>query len=91
MFKNMDYRDTYSTPEFANVRYPSFATQAIGGWAYVFSQDKEYIYGLSQHHVVEVRSGDRWIPYNGSLPNQDEMSGHEPLVYSEHEDSDPNY
>lgn len=88
MFKNMDYQDTYSTPEFANVRYPSVAAKSINGWAYVFSKDEEYVYGLSQHHSVEVRTGDHWVPYTSSLPEIDDL---ESPPYFEDEDTDTNY
>jgi len=91
MFKNMDYGDTYSTPQFANVRYPSTAAKSINGWAYIFTKDKEYVYGLSQHHSVEVRTGDRWFSYIGELPDADDLTGPEPPPYGEDKDADPNY
>ena len=91
MFKNMDYQDTYSAPEFANVRYPSAAAKSINGWAYVFTKDEQYVYGLSQHYNVEVRAGDYWAPYNGSLPDTDDLTGPEPPPYAGEEDADPSY
>lgn len=91
MFKNMDYQDTYTTPEFANVRYPSTAAKSVNGWAYVLTKDEGYVYDLSQHHIVEVRSGDRWIPYSGNLPDTDELTGPEEPPNIGDDDADPNY
>lgn len=91
MSKNMDYEDTYSTPEFGNVRYPSTAKKAINGWAYVYSKDSAYVFGLSQHHDVQVREGDRWIKYDGHLPETEDLIGQEPPPYLGEDDSDPNY
>lgn len=91
MPKNMDYQETYSTPEYANVRYPSTAQKAINGWAYIYSKDENYVFGLSQHHVVEIRSGDHWVRYSGHLPDTDQLTGHEPPPYTHEEDEDQNY
>ncbi|MBX3702083.1 MAG: hypothetical protein KF903_13915 [Dokdonella sp.] len=78
MFKNMDYQDTYASPEHANVRYPSSAKQSIGGWAYVFSQDAEYVYGLSRHHDVQVKTTSGWARYSGKLPNPEDLVEEDP-------------
>lgn len=91
MFKHMDYQDTYTTPEFANVRYPSTAAKSVNGWAYVLTKDEGYVYDLSQYHNVEVRSGDQWIPYSGGLPDTDELTGPEELPNTGDDDADPNY
>jgi hypothetical protein len=91
MFVNMDYQDTYSTPEFANVRYPSVVAKSINGWAYVLTKDEDYVQRLSHHHNVEVRVGDRWVPYSGELPDPDDLKGAEPPPYAGDEEADPNY
>ena len=88
MFKNVTFRETYSSPESGNVRYPSSAAKSINGWAYVFTKDEGYVYGLAQHHNVEVWERNGWVPYSGRLPFApvDEARERE-----EDEDNDPNY
>lgn len=90
MFKNMDYQDTYSKPEFANVRYPSTATKSINGWAYIRTKDDAYVYDLSQHHLVEVRFRDHWIKYVGELYDNDDLELDSP-ANEEEDESDPYY
>ena len=90
MHVNMDYQDTYSTPEFANVRYPSVAAKSIDGWAYVLTKDEDYVQRLSHHHNVEVRVDDMWVTFTGELLDPDDL-GQEPPPYAGDSESDPNY
>jgi len=87
---NMDWEDTYTTPEFANVRYPSVASKSINGWAYVLSKDEDYVQRLSHYHKVEVRDGTNWVPFTGELPDLGELV-QEPPPYAGDEETDPNY
>lgn len=73
MFKHADYKGTYCAADAGNVRYPSSAEGAEEGWAYAFTKDAEYVYGLSQYHTVQVREDGKWIPYAGYLPNADDL------------------
>lgn len=74
MFKNLDYKSTYCEPEYGNIRYPSGVKEAYDGWAYVFTQDINYVRDLTVYHVVEVRVGkSEWIPFSGYLPTRDDV------------------
>lgn len=91
MYKNMDYKDTYSSPEHANVRYPSQALASVGGYAYVFTQDDEYVRHLSHYHLVQVKYKGLWCGYTGFLPSAEEMEypQEEPLLTYLDEGPDP--
>ncbi len=73
MYKNMDYKDTYCNSNDGNIRYPSYAKESIAGWAYVFTQDIDYVTDLSVHHTVQIRYQNKWIPFFGYLPTRDEI------------------
>lgn len=73
MYKNMDYKDTYCCPSGANIRYPSNAKDSIKGWAYIFTQDNEYVNDLQVYYLVQVRTGDGWVGYTGYLPTHDQI------------------
>ena len=88
---NMDWENTYSTPDFANVRYPSVAAQSVGGWAYVFTKDEDYVRRLSYYHHVVVRVDDRWVLFSGELPDPDDSMEMEPPPYAGDEELDPDY
>ncbi len=74
MYKNTDYKDTYSNPDFANVRYVSDAKASISGWAYVFTKDEEYVSDLAFHREVQVKFENQWCPYSGYLPGVHDLS-----------------
>jgi hypothetical protein len=75
MYKNSTYRETYAGPDTGNVRYPSTSTRSIDGWAYVYTKDSRYLYGLSQHHAVEVWDGFGWVAYRGQAPYDRDNGG----------------
>lgn len=72
-YKNMEYGNTYCSPEAGNIRYPSSAKASVGGWAYVFTQDLEYAAGLGLYRPVNVRFEDQWVPFSGTLPTHDDI------------------
>jgi len=73
MFKNLEYKDTYCIPDSGNIRYKSNARKSVEGWAYVYTQDKEYVNDLAINHFVQVRCKKGWIQYSGYLPTSDEI------------------
>lgn len=90
MYVNVEYRDTYTRPEFANARYPSSAEQSIDGWAYILTKDPDYLHRLAHYHLVEVRENGEWVPFQGQI---DEAGGYddEPPPFAGNDESDPNY
>lgn len=93
MYKNMDYKNTYCAPHYANVRYPSDAAASIDGWAYVFTQDEDYVRDLSVNHNVEVQFRSQWEVFSGNLPSAGEMNAEPETSPDEDDDGthDPNY
>lgn len=89
MYKNLDYKDTYSSPEHANVRYPSEAIASIGGFAYVFTQDAEYVHHLAHYHLVEVKYRGAWCQYTGALPSVEEAQYPQEEPFLTYLDEDP--
>lgn len=71
MGKNAIFRETYSSPEYGNVRYKSDAKESVAGWAYVHTTDNDYVSDLSLFRIVQIRHGDAWIAYTGTLPDED--------------------
>lgn len=83
MDRRDDPYDSYTTPEYANVRYLSSAQKSINGWAYIYTMDDHYVYRLSIHHEVEIRNDNAWVAYDGYLPdpNAYDSSENDPLLY----------
>jgi hypothetical protein len=88
---NADWQETYTTPEYANVRYPSSAKKAICGWAYVRTIDQEYVDRLSGEILVQVKRDQAWVRYDGVLPKPYEQDFPPEDLGREWEDEDPNY
>ncbi len=92
MPKNMDFSDTYCSPDEGNVRYPSVAKKSFNGWAYVYTKDPDYVNDLSLHHRVEVRDNKRWVIYSGVLPSENDGYDRPQSAHDMDDDiSDPNY
>ena len=72
MFNDVNYVPTYCAANAGNVRYPSGAQGAEGGWVYIFTKDAEYVWGLSRYHAVEIRIDGHWTAYSGYLSDADE-------------------
>jgi len=72
--KNVEWKNTYCNEKFGNVRYTSQSKRAIHGWAYIFTQDNDYVYDLSFHRTVQVKQNGVWIPYQGHIPEEIETS-----------------
>ena len=57
---------TYCSPSWGNVRYPSSASSShADGWAYIYTQDEEYVSRLAFYHDVEIKRGFEWLKYTG--------------------------
>lgn len=93
--RNDDYKNTYTSPEYGNVRYPSSSRSAIKGWAYVFTQDRNYVERLSHNHLVEVKSEGVWCAYAGYLPlekySKSPQDEDPTLYYNDEEDGYTSY
>ena len=91
MPKNMDWRDTYCSPETGNLRYPSSAKESVAGFAYVYTQDLKYARELAAFNAVEGWNNDRWVQFDGySLGSREEPQA-PPEVEGREEPADPNW
>ena len=64
---NLDWKDTYSSPEYANVRYRSCALASYGGWAYIHTTDAHYVRRLAKKNVVHILTVYGWKNYNAGF------------------------
>lgn len=66
-YKQLDYKATYTTPSYANVRYASTAMESIDGWAYIYTKDSGYVEDLAYNRPVEVKINNEWMPFSGEF------------------------
>lgn len=76
-YKQLDFKGTYTTPTYANVRYSSSAKESIDGWAYVFTKDSGYVEDLAFNRPVEVKMDGAWVPFSGEFVEPENFPGKE--------------
>ena len=90
MEKNLGWKDTYSSPEAGNVRYPSTANQAVGGYADVYALDLKCVRELATRNTVHVFIEDRWVSFDGyNLAERAEPEA--PPAFEKDAPEDPNW